>query len=199
MEQNQEQPKSLLQDLRQHHIVQVHNVLTQDFTWPLARSINQLSPQYRDPHIDKLNLRNDSHPTMQHVIQRVTIPAGSTMNLPGDVAQVYVKHLVDEVLTKQGKKSLKGDPTLRREAEDLVINNIDDLRSQVQTMDIQEQLDKQLSDLNPGTLPEEHVVGNEQAFPGLSIGEGSGETGSQSGNATATDKITRSRQTTATK
>ncbi len=148
MDPNQEDPKSLLTNLRQHHIVHVHNPLSEDFTWSVARSVIHMDSRYRDQFIEKLNMRNDSHPTMNHVQQKITIPAGKSMKLPGDAAQVLVKHLVDEVIARGGQKNMQSDPVVRRTYEEQVILNINDLKTQLSSQSIEEQLEQQLKDLN---------------------------------------------------
>lgn len=195
MDANSDEPQSLLVNLRQHHVVEVHNPLSDDFTWPVARSVVHLDPQDKDPHLDALRLRNDSHPTMKHVQQKITIPSGKNMKLPGDVAQVVVKHLVDEILSREGQKSNIGDPTLRRTKEEDVIQNTEDLVSRMSTQTVEEQLEQQIKDLNredptpevdpslpstntenlpvvdQGAKPDQVKVathGNEPAFPELS-------------------------------
>ncbi len=172
MEANQDEPKSLLSNLRGHHVVLVHNPLTDvpekglkgDFTWQTARSVIQLDERSRDPHIDKLGLRNDSHPTQKHVVRPITIPSGTSMRLPGDVAQVLVKHLVDEMMQREGQKQQMADPVLRREYEERVILNVNDLVHQLSTQTIEEQLDQQIADLNREEPRNEQA--NTQPAPG---------------------------------
>ncbi len=148
MDQNSGTTKSLLTNLRSHHVVKVFNPLSEDFKWQVARSVSELDTRYVDQTIDKLNLRNDMHPTMKHVSQTVTLPQGKALNLPGDVAQVIVKHLVDEIMNRRGHKSTIGDPDLRREIEEDVILNTEDLRSQLSNLTLEDQLTKQIEDLN---------------------------------------------------
>ena len=170
MDSNQDDPKILLEGLRQHHVVRVHNPLDTPFTWPVARSVVHLQDRHRDPYVDKLNMRNDSHPTMSHVTQQITIEAGATYNLPGDVAKVYVKHLVDEVIARAGKRVNSGDPTLRRSYEEKVIVNKHDLVSRLSTQSIEQQLEQQITDLNKqdvNTEAESNAAPEPTAFPGL--------------------------------
>lgn len=154
MEQNQSDPVSLLANLRSHHIVKVFNPLSRDFTWTVARSVSELDQRYADTHIAKMGLRNDMHPTVKHVTQSITLPQGKAMNLPGDVAQVIVKHLVDEIMNLRGNKATIGDPELRRGVEEEVIMNTEDLRSQLSTLNVEEQLNKQIEDLNRESISE---------------------------------------------
>lgn len=184
-----QQDKTILPDLRQHHKVRVYNPLTYDFTVSLARSINQLDPKYRDPHIDQLRLRNQAHPTMQHVTQTVTVKSKEAYNLPGDAAQIFVKKLIDACIDEQfkytdektnkikfreGRASMHTNPDERLKWEKLIVTDYEDLLAQVETMDIQDQLDKQLADLNtdPSDTKTDKVTKHEeQAFPDLGTGE----------------------------
>lgn len=173
---NQDEPKSLLSNLRQHHIVHVFNPLSEPFTWPMARSVVEADPRYIDQDMQRMNMRNDSHPTMKHVSQPVTLPAGVTWKIPGDVAQVVVKHLIDEVMYKEGHKKT-GDPALRKEYEERVILNIDDLRAKLTTQSLNEQLNDQISAMNREETVKE-VKHEEQPFPDVqtsrSVAGGSG-------------------------
>jgi hypothetical protein len=195
---NQDDPKSLLDDLRQHHIVRVHNPLSDPFSWTVARSINQLNPAHRDPYIDQLRMRNEAHPAVDHVKQTITIPASSSMNLPGDVAKVFVKHLIDEILARQGKRNISGNPELRRTTEEEVMLNTDDLRREMATLDIEAQLDQQIKDMNRDTGAKEMAT-NEQTFPDLGNGERSPEANSRSGRPPAKDTVAKGQTSPAQK
>jgi hypothetical protein len=89
---------------------------------------------------------------MKHVVQKITLPQAKAMNLPGDVAQVIVKHLVDDIMNLRGNKATIGDPELRRGEEEEVIMNTEDLRSQLSTLNVEEQLNKQIEDLNRDSI-----------------------------------------------
>lgn len=175
MDGNQDDPKSMLDGLRQHHIVHVFNPLSADFTWYIARTTDHLDQKHRDPYVDNLNLRNQEHPTKGHFQQKITIAAGKSLKLPGDVAKVYVKHLIDEIIAKQGKRNISGDPVLRKETEEQVILNTTDLRDQLTLHSVEEQYEQQIKDLNK----DEGIThaDAEPAFPGLaSSPEDSGST-----------------------
>jgi hypothetical protein len=167
MDQNQEDPKSLLADLRNYHVVEAFNPLTEDFTWQVARSVVTADPRYVDQTIKSMNMRNSDHPTMGHVYSKVTIPSGKTYKLPGDVAQVVVKHLVDEIMQREGHKQTLSDPTLRHEIEERIIKNTRDLRSQLSTQTMEDQLAQQLKDLNREEVAQEQSHVEEQPFAQL--------------------------------
>ena len=169
MDQGQKQ-ESQLPLLRQHHKVLVYNPLPTDFTWAFARTISQLDERHKDPYIDSLQLRNSDHPTNNHVRQFITIKAGQRYYLPGDAAQVYVKHLIDEVLDSRGQKALRGNPDSRLAVEKEVMPEFEDLRKKVSLTSAKEQFEQQLRDLNAeesDTDAQPESIATEQAFPEL--------------------------------
>lgn len=169
MDQGQKQ-ESQLPLLRQHHKVLVYNPLPTDFTWPFARTISHLDDRYKDPYIDSLKMRNTDHPTNSHVKQFITIKAGQKYYLPGDAAQVYVKHLIDEVLDSRGQKTLRGNPDSRLAVEMEVMPEFEDLRKKVSLTSAKDQFEQQLRDLNAepseDTAPSPSTQ-SEAAFPEL--------------------------------
>lgn len=169
MDQGQK-PESQLPLLRQHHKVLVYNPLPNDFTWTFARTISHLDERTKDPYIDNLQLRNNDHPTNTHVLQPITIKAGQRYYLPGDAAQVYVKHLIDAVLSNRGLAALRGNPDKRLEIEQEVMPEFEDLRKKVSLTSAKDQFEQQLRDLNAEqteTDTQTESVQNEQAFPDL--------------------------------
>jgi len=163
-----EDPKSLLLDVAQHHIVEVHNPLTKDFTWQVARPI-PAGQKYQDPYMDKLGMRTAGLKSGDdHVFQKVTLPAGKSYKIPGDVAKVVIPHLVDEIMQIEHDKRTIADPNLRLAIEKRILINIDSLRSQLSTQSLEEQLNSQLENLNSSNGQEE-VINEpaEQAFPDL--------------------------------
>lgn len=172
MDQNQDEPKSLLTNLRSYHIVEVKNPLSKDFTWPIARSVVEVDPRYVDQTMQQMKMRNPDHPTQKHVQSFVTIPAGATYRLPGDVAQVVVKHLVDEIIYQSGEKQTVGDPSRRRAVEESIITNTNDLRERL-ARPTGDQLANQLADLN-AEQPEKKQ--DEQPFPAATGHHESGAT-----------------------
>lgn len=170
MDANQDEPTSIAQNFRQHHVVQVHNPLSDDFRWTVARSVVLADPANVDPHVKALNLRNDAHPTIKHVVQPITLLSGETKKLPGDVAKVIVKHLVDEIMNREGHKTNVGDKHLRQEVEERVVINFRDLRSQLSTQSVEEQLEQQIRDLNKEDDPNnEQQTVSEAAFPQAAV------------------------------
>lgn len=169
MDQGQNQ-ESQLPLLRQHHKVLVYNPLPKDFTWPFARTISNLDGRFKDPYIDNLQLRNGDHPTNSHVQQFITIKAGQKYYLPGDAAQVYIKHLIDEVLSSRGQKELRGNPDSRLAVEKEVMPEFEDLRKKVSLTSAKDQFEQQLRDLNnegDTQNTESYAPPVETAFPEL--------------------------------
>lgn len=162
-----EDPKSLLLGIASHHIVEVHNPLTKDFTWQVARPI-PAGQKYQDPYMDKLGMRTAGLKSgNDHVYQKVTLPAGKTYKIPGDVAKVVVPHLVDEIMQLEHDKRTIADPNLRVAVENRILVNINSLRTQLSTQSLEEQLNSQLSELNQSDTGEVTIDESEQAFPEL--------------------------------
>jgi len=148
--------QSQLPKLRSHHKVRVYNPLDEPFTHTFGRSIiqedyNKFDQRYIDKGLTDLKLRNDETPLVNHVIQPVTIPAQSSINMMGDVAQVIVKHLIDAVMYKRYDKKLKGNAELRLTIEKEVIPEFEDLRKQLDVGSFEEAFAKQMAELNPIT------------------------------------------------
>jgi hypothetical protein len=196
MDQSNQNQTSLLTNLRSHHVVKVFNPLSRDFTGQVARSVSEVDTRYVDKTIESLRLRNDSHPVMKHVTQTITLPQGKSMNLPGDVAQVIVYQLVNEIMGLRGHKATISDPDLRRGVEEEVILNTEDLRMQVSTLNIEDQLNKQIENLNRESISNERVAENEpdtaevasqpEVFGGQAQAEGN-ESDTSRGSTTTTE------------
>lgn len=68
-----------------------------------------------------LSLKNPDFKGRRHVHRDLIIPAGGSLNLRGNDAQVVVRQLVNEILQRQGEQRFIADPVKRREIEDSVI------------------------------------------------------------------------------
>jgi len=169
--------RPLLEGASEYEYVTIKNPLEDDFAIRVAQDIpmnlpfnigkdtsgkvNQLTNSEQDAkQIYGLSLKNPDFVSKKHVINDTIIPAGKTINLKGNEAQVAVKQLVDEILQRQGKKRLLADPTLRKEVEEAVIvsrGSIQDiLENSIQTP--RQQIDEALSKSNEAV---------NDPFPGL--------------------------------
>jgi len=156
-----EENKSLVDTFTEYDIVEVFNPLSVDFEAKVASSV--VNPNAGvDKTIDRLGLRNASHPSQSHVVNKVVIPSGQSKKMPGHVARVVVTQLVNEIMQQQGAVKQMGDKALRIPFEEMVI--IDSAKFQ-QSEDIitsEERFQRQLDELNKTT--EIEVTKDEQPF-----------------------------------
>lgn len=68
-----------------------------------------------------LDLKNPDHQGKASITNTVTIPAGQTIRLLGNEAQVVVRQLVNEIMQRSGRRLFMADPHARREVERQVI------------------------------------------------------------------------------
>lgn len=131
-----ERMKPLVDGLDENYYVEILNPLSVDFMGrvsssrpadrPLTVVTNKMTPTITQTEDDirrnyGLNLKNNDHLSQVHFAQTVTIPAGKTIRLPGNEAQVIVRQLVNILMDKEGRKLFKGDSFARREIEDRVV------------------------------------------------------------------------------
>jgi hypothetical protein len=161
-----DETKSILDDIREYHIVEVLNPLARPFQWQVGRSgVDPGMPM--DSVMEQLGMAGaGGKPQTAHAVQTITLPAGKTFRMPGDLARIVVKHLIDELMQIDGQTKLLSDPTLRLKYEEKIIKNRSDLRSTMSTLSLQEQLDKELATLNdPDGDNTEDTQVEEEAFP----------------------------------
>lgn len=173
-------PKPVLEGASEYEYVTILNPLSVDFwgkvaiTRPVNAPINisddgsggQMTLNEADVRRNYgLNLRNKDHIGRVNVINRVCIPAGQTINVLGSEAQVIVRQLVTEILSREGKKLMLADPFQRHEVEQRVVlsrRSVNDLMDGSGPMAVQEQLRGAVDKLNV----EEKMI-DEPAFPDL--------------------------------
>ena len=116
-------------------VVEILNPLTMDFIARVAVTKTAMMPVRigRNPSGSPFNesdlersgvtgFRNtDKGGGVVHIVNDITIPAGTTIRQSGDVAQVIVKQLINAVLQIRGDKHKLADPVSRREVEAEVI------------------------------------------------------------------------------
>lgn len=146
------QLKATLDGFGADRIVAVFNPLSVPFRAKFARSVTQ-SPQMsqQDRRMAELGVpvSKDGAP-QAHMSQYLVIEAGQTINLPGDVAQVVVRQLVNTILMRRnaGTKSyMLADPKARQDVEQEVIVNFNSV-VQEQTHSSEEIFEQQLKELN---------------------------------------------------
>jgi hypothetical protein len=171
---NQIAPDPTLAGASEYEYVTILNPLSDDFAIKVAQDVPVNRPfeirgktgaiqEENDVRREYgLNLKNPEHPSTERVIMNSSIiPAGKTINLKGNEAQVAVRQLVNEILQREGKRLLMSDPNLRKEVEDRII---------IQRGSMQDLLG------SPITTPQAQIneavnksneVTDEQEFPGL--------------------------------
>lgn len=130
--------RPLLDGASEYEYVEVLNPLTDDFAVQVAQDIAVNAPfniskdisgktaQMTNTEQDVrqiygLGLKNPEFPAKKHISNSVIIKSGQTLRLKGSEAQVAVRQIVNELMQREGNARLLSDPTLRREAEQRVI------------------------------------------------------------------------------
>lgn len=126
--------KSLLHGATETEYFTILNPMSVDFVGIAASTIPANTPFkiYTDAHSSVVSeadvagrygfaARHPEHPDVRHVQNRVLIPAGKTINIMGNTAQVVVKQLVDYMMQKAGKHLLMADPNARRAEEERIV------------------------------------------------------------------------------
>lgn len=168
---------SLLDGLNENTVVALHNPLPSDFRVQYARSIvamPQLSREALETR-DKAGMpRFKEQNPMQHSTQFITLKAGETKNLPGDIAQIAGRKLVSYILMAQaGKNNAKmvADGFSRREIEDQIVEWVQDRTTYMNLppeSSAQEMTDQQIDELNPTPKEAEPITINPPPGQGIS-------------------------------
>jgi hypothetical protein len=193
-------PTPMLDGVSEFEYVTILNPLTDDFAIRVAQDVpvnlpfpigkdtsgkvNQVTNTESDARqVYGLSLKNPDFQGRKHISNDTVIPAGETINLKGNDAQVAVRQLVNEILQREGKQRLMADPILRQEVEARIIQG----RGSIQDLmdgnfrSKQQQLDEAIKQSN-----EVSSIPDEQPFAGLanqtigSTPETSGDSGTDS-------------------
>lgn len=106
------------------------------------------------------SLKNPEYPAKGHIQQRVTIPSGKTIRLPGSQAQVIVRQLVNEIMSRNGDKLLMADAFARSQVEAQVVLRRSSMQEIMDApVDVQTQMHNALDKVNEAQ--------NEEPFAGL--------------------------------
>lgn len=128
-------PKSLLDGASQYEFVDLLNPLSVEFigmfgverpsSAPVTVSAVQgrgVTKSEQDVRTNYgLDLRNPDHQGRANIVNRISIPSGRTVRLLGNEAQVVIKQLVNEIMSREDRKILLADPTARREVEERIV------------------------------------------------------------------------------
>lgn len=161
--------KPVLEGMGESVVVEVFNPLTDNFRAKFSRSLPQapnLSEQDRRvAEIGGIDVRKQGGVLGHTSAQYIEIPAGKTLKLPGDIAQVVVRQMTTYIIQQRGKKGQVSDPTLRREVEEEIVVNYKTML-QNQTLQPEEQFQKQIDELNnPDSEENIKQLVEEPSFP----------------------------------
>lgn len=193
-------PKPLLEGATEYEVVTVFNPLAVSFIGMVGQSKPVSMPfEVRKDGITQtvsndersvlsnygLNLKNQDHPSLMPIVNRVEIPSGQTRKLLGNEAQVIVRQLVNEILQREGKRLMLADPTARHEVELRIVRGRQSVEEAIGSnpLSVQTQIREGMNKLNEQE--------NETEFPDLQSTPASEEphsTGGDSGSETATRK-----------
>lgn len=165
-------PKPLLEGASEYEYVTILNPLSVDFYGKVAitRPANVPFEVGKDASGGQvtlnesdvlrnygLNLKNKDHMARINVINRVHIPAGKTLNLLGNEAQVVCRQLVNEIMQREGKRLMLADPHQRSLVEQRIVlsrRSVNDILGEG-PMAVQEQLSGAVDKLNTENKPDD--------------------------------------------
>lgn len=180
-------PDPLLQGSNEMEFVTIHNPLTDDFQVRVAQDVpvNMPSTLHNPTRMTQsptdvvrtygLDITNPDFKSKKWIYNETIIPAGETKRFRGDMAQVALRQLVNEVMQREGNKRMMADPTARRAVEERLVKergSIQDimeneLKSNSQRIDeaitkSNEVIDEPFPDVQPAKRP----PGRPKASPG---------------------------------
>jgi len=180
--------KSLVDTFTEYDIVEVFNPLSTDFEAKVATSV--VNPNAGvDKTIERLGIRNNSHPGQSHVVNTVIIPTGQSKKMPGHVARVVVTQLVNEIMQQQNAIKQMGDKALRLPFEEMVVLDSAKFQQSEDIITAEERFQRQLDELNK--TQEVEVTRDEQPFTAQRAdtgGASADKTGVASNSNTATTR-----------
>ena len=149
--------KPMLDGKGEETVVTVHNPLTSDFSVQYARSLTTKRPESESERFARekagLAMEKDMGQQQAHSVQFMVLKAGETKNLPGDIAQVAVRQLVNYILGVRGGSGAKlmADMHARQEVEKEIIIKITD--STTFMNELNETTEQAIDKLNPAETP----------------------------------------------
>lgn len=174
------EPEALLDKVTEEYYVTVFNPLSVDFYGAVGMSRptdvpfqihkDGVNPVISNNENDVRNnygvgLKNQYHPAKAQLVNKVVVPSGKTVNLPGNEAQVVVRQLVNEIMQREGNKIKIADKFERSKVEKRVVKGVHNIREMqnVNIESVQSQLYSAVDKLNHQESQNEHEV----AFPSL--------------------------------
>jgi len=152
--------------------VAVFNPLQDDFRVQYARSVATVPGQ--DPNRQFARERGlplDKAAPQTHVVNYITLKAGQTINLPGDIAQKAVQDLTTYIISTQNKSRI-ADPNTRAKVEKELIISVKDTADFMNRPTVEEFTEKQLQELNPEPQKEEPTEVTSKDVPNPPPGQG---------------------------
>lgn len=183
IEEAQVAPKPVLEGANEYEYVTILNPLSVDFYAKVAitRPANmpmeirndgsggQMTLSEQDVQRNYgLNLRNKDHVGRVNIINRVHIPAGKTINLLGNEAQVVARQLVTEIMQRENKRLMLADAYQRNLVEQRIVlsrRSVNDILDGNGPVQVQEQLQDAVTNLNTA----QELITDEPAFPELTV------------------------------
>lgn len=177
-------PDAALDGADEYEYVTVHNPLSVEFIGQvgISRPINVPFQVRRSPEMNTLtrseedvarnyglDLKNKDYPAKVHLTQKVHIPAGQTVNLLGNEAQVVVRQLVNEIMQRDGMRLMVHDKYQRSLVEGRVIiarRSVNDILGSQGLTTVQTQLQNAVNELNKQEVTTDGTT-TEQPFPSL--------------------------------
>jgi hypothetical protein len=114
-----------------------------------------------------LELRNPAHIGKANITNKVPIKSGQTVRLLGNEAQVVVRQLVNEIMSREGNKLLLADPFARRAVEERIIisrGNVADVLGR-NPITVQEQLQAVKEEEHEAQFPQVVIPGATNRLP----------------------------------
>lgn len=168
-------PLPLLDGATDYEVVEIHNPLSVAFTGVvgISRPVN-VPFEIRSDGVTtttsrtegdvmrnySLPLKNADYPAQGHIQQRINIPSGTTVRVQGAQAQVILRQLVNEIMSREGNQLLMADAFARNQVEQRIVLR----RSSIQDyMDVPKDISTQMSD----AVIKLNEAPHEEAFAGL--------------------------------
>lgn len=165
------EPKPLLEGASEYEVITIVNPLSVDFIAQVASSrpidapiriVN--TPQTPTATRDEstiinnygLNLRNPAHQGKTHIVNKIVIRAGSSINVLGNEAQVIVRQLVNEMMQREGQSLFMADKFARHSYEERVVisrSSVSDLLGG-RPVTVQDQIREAVKESNEQEFPE---------------------------------------------
>lgn len=167
-------PGALLENANEYEYVSVLNPFTDDFAVRVAQDVpvnmpieirNKTAMHQNQSDVERtlgFPLKGPDFQSRKHIFNNTIIPAGSTVNLKGNEAQIAVRQIVNEMLQREGNQRFLADPVKRREAEEKVVMR----RGSIQEL-MDGGIQSQRSQIDQAINKSNEVANDQAAFPDI--------------------------------